>query len=323
MHQKDDEYATIHESLRHLGQTSAVALLAYMKHRYPDTWEGSDNQQRSDEKRIKRILEQLIRFGIASREKRGNTYLYQYEYRDEKMALLRQHYPQLQADATTESSYYRQRETQLTLINATSESYYIRRHEENIDKKEPILCDLERAIEQRKKIEMRYHNTTCTVSPLRIALFDGYWYLIAEAGGVRSYRIQDIQASRVLSETYPQAFQADLDLDTWLNIWHSSEKKPTTIRLLIDKTVIEYFSARNLLGYKDAPATRKTPVSDGVEYELDITHVWEALPTLMQWQLYLTILDQDGAIDLMGAYRDILNNANSRYTPWTTPELDF
>ena len=219
-----------------------------------------------------------------------------------------------------ESSYYHQRETQLSLLNSTSESYYIRRHEENISDKEPIIRQIENAIEQRRKIVMHYRYSPHTVSPLRIALFDGYWYLIAEAGGIKSYRIREIQNLRMLPETYPQAFQADLNLDTWLNIWHSPEKTPTTIRLLIDKAVAEYFSARNLLGYNEAPATHKTPVNDGVEYELDITHAWEVLPTLMQWQFYLTILDQKGTIDLKGAYRDILNNANARYAPWTTPE---
>ena len=318
MHKKDEEYTAIHESLRHLGQASAVVLFKYMKNHYPDTWGRSSNQQRSDEKRIKRILEQLIRFGIASREKRGNTYLYRYEYYDKKMELLRNHYPHLRMDAVTESSYYHQRETQLSLLNSTSESYYIRRYEENINDKETIIRDLEHAIEQHRKIVMHYRYSLHTISPLRIALFDGYWYLIAKTGGIKSYRIREIQNLRMLPETYPQAFQTNLNLDIWLNIWHTPKKTPTTIRLLIDKAVTEYFSARNLLGYKEAPATHKTPVSDGVEYELDITHAWEVLPTLMQWQLYLTILDQKGTIDLKGAYRDILENANARYTPWTT-----
>ena len=43
-----------------------------------------------------------------------------------------------------------------------------------------------------------------------------------------------------------------------------------------------------------------------------ITHEWELLPTLMQWQAYVTILEQDGDIDIVRKYNDILKEAQTK-----------
>lgn len=52
---------------------------------------------------------------------------------------------------------------------------------------------------------------------------------------------------------------------------------------------------------------RLTPCNDGVEYELYISHEWELLPTLMQWQKHVSILEQEGDIDIVEEYQKILD----------------
>ena len=307
----NEEYRTVFKKFKALSQCSSVTLRKELAIQYPEIWENTGNQHESDERRIKRILDVLVKFGIASKEKIGKEQIYTYIHNDNKIGKVHQIAKALNIGLDTENSesYYHRRDSIVSLLNDVSESYYIKTQQEDIGNKEKVIKELELAIEKRRRVVLTYRNNNYTVSPLKIALFDGFWYLIAYNGKYLKYRIKNIPFVEILKEAYQPKIANDLKLDEWHNIWHDPMKKHKTIKLFIDNEVFHYFQEKNILGV-NTHKSRLTPCTDGMEYECHITHPWELLPTLMQWQKFVSILDQsvDDA-DFIESYRNILKEA--------------
>ncbi|WP_445002535.1 helix-turn-helix transcriptional regulator [Exiguobacterium alkaliphilum] len=93
----------------------------------------------------------------------------------------------------------------------------------------PFTKDVFQAVEQRRSIEMTYMTTkgsrTFTIAPVGMALLDLKWYVYGLSDyGLRQYRIDRIEAMRLLDDT----FEAD-DLATLLEA--SDERSGVTVRL--------------------------------------------------------------------------------------------
>lgn len=93
----------------------------------------------------------------------------------------------------------------------------------------PFTKDVFQAVERRQKIELTYATTkgsrTFTIAPCGMSLLDLKWYVYGLSDyGLRQYRIDRIEAMRLLDET----FEAD-DLETLLKT--SDERLGVTVRL--------------------------------------------------------------------------------------------
>ena len=70
---KKEEYLTVHTVFKSLLQCSSVVLRNKLEERYPELWADTGNDHHSDEKRIRRILDKLVDFGLAVKEKIGKV----------------------------------------------------------------------------------------------------------------------------------------------------------------------------------------------------------------------------------------------------------
>jgi len=306
--EKKEEYLTVHTAFKSLPQCSSVVLRNKLEERYPELWANTGNDHHSDEKRIRRILDKLVDFGLATKEKIGKDQIYTYKHEDNKLGKLHKLANKMNVDFDDMNTYYKRRNSIISLLNDVSDVYYIQMQEEEIRKKENFIKDLELAIEKNLKIEIMYNRHNYKVSPLKIAQFDGFWYLIAYNKQYYSYRIKNISLLNITKETYQLVEHSNLDLNEWLNTWHNPKKELTKVKLYLDKTALPFFQEKNILGI-NTHKNRLTPCQDGAEYELFISHEWELLPTLMQWQKHINILEQDGDIDIVGKYEKILEDA--------------
>lgn len=305
--EKSEELYSIHTMFKSLPKCSAVILRNKLETRYPEIWANTGNNYRSDEKRIKRALDKLVDFGIATKEKIGKDQIYTYTHNDNKLGKVHKIANELNISLDNIDTYYKRRNSIISLLNDVSGMYYIQTQQEDISTKESIIKDLELAIEKLYNVEITYSGNTYNVSPLKIAQFDGYWYLIAYNTKYFTYRIKDISSLRMTQKVYNKEITNNLNLDQWHNIWHSPNKELTIVKILIDNSVFHYFEEKNILGvntYKN----KLTPCIDGMEYEVYISHEWELLPTLMQWQKYITLLGQEGDIDFIKIYKNILQD---------------
>jgi len=298
------EYFTVHKTFKSLHKCSAVTLRKKLIVRYPDIWGNTGNQPRSDEKRIRGILDKLVAFGLASK-KGGKEKLYTYMHDNSILDKIHKIAHEQNIDFDKMKSYYKRRNSIISLLNDVSVHYFIQTQQEDIEKKEKFIKDLERAIEKRNKITISYKGKSYTVSPLKIALFDGYWYLIAHNTKYFTYRIKDILSVKITNETYQADIEKSLDLNDWHNSWHDPMSEQKRILLHIDKIAFPFFEEKNILGV-NTHTDRLIPCNDGWEYECHITHSWELLPTLMQWQKHVTVLKQDEEAYFIEDYKKIL-----------------
>jgi len=304
---KEQEYKSIYTEFKKLKKVTAVSFREHLQSHYPYIWQ-SDLQDKSIERRIKRILDKLVLFGIATKEKIGKENVYaliQDGNLDETYFIANA------LNINTKNSLYKTRESIISKINNTSNIYYINQENEDISNKEKIIKKLELAIELKKYVKVIYNQEDIQVMPLKLALFDGYWYLVAYNSQYITMRIKNISSVKVLKSHYE--FKDSLDLSKWHNRYHNPKVKPTKVKLFIDKFVVSYFKERNLLKINDNPK-QITYCNDGIEYDVFITNKWELLSTLMQWQIYVTILEQEGEIDIKSIYNDVLIEIKGRFS---------
>jgi len=307
---KQDELRSVHDACRSMTYCTAVQLREYLQKQYSEIWGLTGNAERSDEKRIRRILDKLVGFGLAAKEKKGKEYHYTYLHNHDAetwQTIDRETHRYL----PEEKSYYHRRVSLLSKLNNLSPIYYIQTVQEDISHKEEVIIMLERAIANHQYVKITYNEKPYKLKPLRIVQFDGYWYLVVSNGKkYYKYRIRNIPFVTLEDEHYT-VDDIKLDFDTWHNIMHDPNEEPTRIKLFISQMVFHYFEEKNIL-HVNRYRERLVPCSDGWEYELYITHEWELLPVLMQWQKYVTLLDQEGKIDMKKIYHNILQEAQGR-----------
>jgi len=308
---KQEELLSIHSAFRTLQYCTTVKLREYLQENHNAIWTNTGNTYRSDEKRIRRSLDKLVDFGLATKDKKGKEYHYAYiQDNTNTQDSINNLAKEIDMRIIENKSYYQKRVSILSRLNNISNVYYIDIEQEDITKKEAIIKDLERAIESNYYVEITYNHKKYKTIPLRIVLFDGYWYLIAYSNEkYYKYRIKSIPFITLINEKHKVDIK--LDFTEWHNIMHDPNITPTKIKLFIKDTVFHYFQEKNILKV-NTYNTRLTPCNDGWEYELYITHEWELLPTLMRWQKYITILEQEGTIDIKKIHHTILEEAQKK-----------
>jgi len=306
---KPEELTSVRIMLKALHSCNVSTLRNKLEEHYYDIWAETGNKKHSDEKRIRRVIDKLIDFGLAMKEKAGKEYHYTYLEETDNLEKTYKILDELNVEVDGEKSYYKIRKSITSSINTNSKIYFIETEQENIDHKEDLIKILELSITQNKYIDITYNGGIYKTMPLKIAQFDGFWYLIAYNGSYYKYRINNITFVKSRDEGY--IFDGNLKLDEWHNIFHNPNVVSTRVKLFISNAVFHYFKEKNILKVNTFKK-RVIPCSDGVEYEIYITHEWELLPTLMQWQAYVTILEQDGDIDIVKIYNDILKDAQTK-----------
>ena len=304
--EKRKEQSSVHKMIKSCYSSTSVILRNKLEAQYPNIWLNTGNAVRSDERRIKRMLDNLVDFGIVARKKVGKDQIYTYLH-DEKSGKIHKIANELNISMDDMSSYYKRRNSIVSLLNDVSDNYYIQTEQENVSNKEKLIRDIEIAIDERQNISITYKGKQYKNSPLKIVQFDGFWYLISYNIKYYKYRIKDISEVKMTQESYDKSILDDLKLDEWQNIWHTPNIQASKVIILIHNDIFHYFTEKNILGV-NTHKNRLTPCRDGIEYELYITHEWELLPTLMQWQKHVSIVEQAGDIDIIGSYKKILHN---------------
>jgi len=113
---------------------------------------------------------------------------------------------------------------------------------ENIDEYYKNFALIQKAIESRNLIEFEYKfsyskSRTYKVKPLKLATFEGYWYLLVVEYKYKSFHFKSIDKIKVLDETFEKM---NINLDNAINIWYDPFKKPIIVELIADKWASQY-----------------------------------------------------------------------------------
>jgi predicted DNA-binding transcriptional regulator YafY len=180
------------------------------------------------------------------------------------------------------------------LQNAAANSYFAYLDMEPIDGLLATAAKLEKAIRAKRPVRCRYkmHEGVydIQIKPLKIALFQGYWYLVAmdaRNDTVKKYLLRQIDRIHIEEGTFEEPDGLERAIAKALSVWFDPDAKPFEVRLFIDAEVARYFE-RKPIGPTQT-ITGKDP--DGsIEITLTITHEMEIVPIIKQWLPHVRVL---------------------------------
>jgi len=171
--------------------------------------------------------------------------------------------------------------------------------ESSINKKEIINIDYF-SEKQKKIIPMPY------LKPLKIANYDGFWYLISFAtkDKVLKFLISNIKAATPINKFFKYNKKIEKIIKESKNIWFESERN-IEVKLLIDKSVIryfqnkEYFPLQKIEQNKDGNFILICKASKLQEIEPDILH-WIPYIKIISPQNYAEQIKEKITVYLQG-----------------------
>ena len=165
---------------------------------------------------------------------------------------------------------------------------------EKLGKKDiELIENLESVIASRNEIELLYFSKTHRLSPIKIALFDGFWYLLAMAGEkLKKFHLKSIKEIKIL----PSKFKIDESLENRIksanSAWFDPEKS-FIVRLWIDKVVKKYFERKPLPNQQIMCENE-----DGsIEIEVQVTHIMEIKPLVFYYLPHIKVIEPSSLAD--------------------------
>ena len=165
---------------------------------------------------------------------------------------------------------------------------------EKLEKKDiELIENLESVIASRNEIELLYFSKTHRLSPIKIALFDGFWYLLAMAGEkLKKFHLKSIKEIKIL----PSKFKIDESLENRIksanSAWFDPEKS-FIVRLWIDKVVKKYFERKPLPNQQIMCESE-----DGsIEIEVQVTHIMEIKPLVFYYLPHIKVIEPSSLAD--------------------------
>ncbi len=172
-----------------------------------------------------------------------------------------------------EAGFYNDIKDFIKKIKQNSLSTYIKLHIENIGDYIAEINLIENAIKQKRVIKFTYDNGyEYEVKPLKIANFEGYWYLLALDGDkYKTFHLKSMKNITKTNKTFeiPPTFLEKLD--NAINVWFEPNKEPFKVILKTDEWASKYLKRIPL-----NPTQKEIEIlSDGSLFEIKITHEME------------------------------------------------
>ena len=168
---------------------------------------------------------------------------------------------------------------------------YTKIYLEEIGSKLTEINIIEEAINCSKKISFVYtkkqNSFNRTVDPYKIVNFDGFWYLVAMSEGkLRKYYLQNISDTVLLDVEYKKSKKVESLINSAINIWFNEDAQ-IDVRLLIDQSIIEYFTRKPISNTQKIEGYDK---NGNMIVSLKITHKNEIIPIIKYWLPHIKVL---------------------------------
>jgi len=154
---------------------------------------------------------------------------------------------------------------------------------------------LEGAILECDRVQIKYVSAAQVekdycLEPLKIAFFDGFWYLIAVKKGetqIQKYRVDRIKTVTILEDSFAPKVNIDKILGDSVNVWFD-EVRGDRVLIRVAPEAVQFFKERQYL-----------PLQKTIEEKKDGSIVIETFPAnpdevkhiIMHWIPCLTVLE--------------------------------
>lgn len=199
-------------------------------------------------KTIDRDFEQLRDFGI---EKRGHKWFVK-EMNDNAESITLE-ILDMMAKNIGETFYLKAHPLLLGLKEQLEQPIFTNLNTETLDDKSmESFSMIEKAIVQRNEISFDFKDKRYRTQPLKLALFEGFWYLLAfdmKASGIfKKFYLKDISNIKILKSHFELPEGLESRLKNANNVWFSIDSKPIFVELFISKEFSKYLKRKPLRG---------------------------------------------------------------------------
>lgn len=168
---------------------------------------------------------------------------------------------------------------------------YAKLNMEDISDSLHLIAKLEDTIQKKQEISCRYNAKEIGLKPLKIANFEGFWYLIAldsKDDVVKKYHLKSLEEINISDVTFVYPKELEEALEEAVNIWFDIDKEAFEVQLFIDPY------AAKVLNRKPISKTQKLlkEYKDGsIEVGIKITHDMEITSIVKYWIPHIKVID--------------------------------
>src|SRR5574344_1176679 len=165
--------------------------------------------------------------------------------------------------------------------------------EKNIE----LFENIEKAIKEKTEIKFDYEKYNFHVKPLKLAFFDGFWYLLAlpvkkNKVEFKKYHLKTIIKVDVLSTKFEIPSLVEERLKFANSVWFNLDEQ-YSVRLFIDEQIRKYFERKPLRGQSIIGEEK-----DGsIEIEIKISNNMEIIPLILYYVPYIKVLEPQHLAD--------------------------
>ena len=165
------------------------------------------------------------------------------------------------------------------------------------DKSIALFEQIEKAIKEKNEIKFDYENYNFHVKPLKLAFFDGFWYLLAlhvkkNKEEFKKYHLKTIKKVEVLNIKFEIPSLVEERLKFANSVWFNLDEQ-YSVRLLLDKQIRKYFERKPLRGQSIIGEDK-----DGsIEIEIKISNNMEIIPLILYYIPYIKVLEPQHLAD--------------------------
>ena len=176
---------------------------------------------------------------------------------------------------------------------------------EDIGDKLEIIEQLESAINSKFIINCKYklkENRTYSlkINPLKIANYEGFWYLIAQdchdKNALKKYYLKNIFNIKNTDMNFQVSSKLEELLNNSISIWFQEKKEPFEVKINISNVVSKYMQRKPI-----APTQIIESIyEDGsIDIVVKVTHEMEIMPLVKYWLPYMKVLEPKWIDDMI------------------------
>ncbi len=181
--------------------------------------------------------------------------------------------------------------------NQSFNPFYAKLDMEDIGDKLQEVQQLESAIRNKEQINCLYHfgsfSKTIDLKPLKIANYEGFWYLIAldaRNDTLKKYYLKNISQIHSKKETFKTDAKLDDLLEQSLSVWFEQGIEPYRVVLDISEDIAKYFRRKPLSKTQRIEEMRE----DGsIVISVEITNDMEIIPFVKYWMPHIRVVEPE------------------------------
>jgi len=157
---------------------------------------------------------------------------------------------------------------------------------------------IEKAIKNKTEITFKYIKNKFKVKPLKLAFFDGFWYLLCldskDKNTFKKFHLKSINELKTTDTIFETSTQIEDKLKHANSVWFNFDE-PYSVRLFLSKEIKKYFERKPLKGQYLIGEDK-----DGsIEIEIKITNEMEIIPLILYYIPYIKVLEPQWLADVV------------------------